>query len=77
MTVTADNKRRVVLPSAKPGDLFEVQLSGEGNLTLTKLKPIRSRTTPVRFEKRGKYTVGVSERPISPEAIRQAVAEFP
>jgi hypothetical protein len=77
MTVTADNKRRVVLPSAKPGDLFEVQFSGEGKLTLTKLKPIRSRTTPVRFEKRGKYTVGISERPVSSEAIRQALADFP
>jgi hypothetical protein len=77
MTVSADNKRRVVLPWAKPGDLFEVQYCGEGKLTLTKLEPIRSRRTRVRFEKRGKYTVGVSESQVSLEAIKEALAHFP
>jgi hypothetical protein len=40
MTVKADNKRRVVLPSARAWDLFEVQVLGEGRLTLTRLEPI-------------------------------------
>jgi hypothetical protein len=77
MTVTADNKRRVVLPSAKPGDLFDIQISGEGRLTLTRLEPIAARKTPVRFVKRGGFTVGVSDRPVSQEAIDQALADFP
>jgi hypothetical protein len=77
VTVTADNKRRVVLPSAKPGDLFQVEISGEGTFTLTRLEPIQERPSPVRFKKRGKFTVGVSDRPVSQEAIDQALADFP
>ena len=77
MTVKADSKRRVVLPLAEPGDLFEVQLCGQGKLTLTKLEPVQGRTTPVTFRKRGRYTVGFSDRPVSEEAIREAVADYP
>ncbi len=77
MTVTADNKRRVVLPSANPGDLFEVRISGEGVFTLIKLEPVAERKTPVRFQKRHGFTVGVSKRAISREAIAEALADFP
>ena len=38
MTVIADNKRRVVLPGAKPGDRFDVQDSGLKKV-LTLLEP--------------------------------------
>lgn len=38
MTVIADNKRRVVLPGAKPGDAFDIQDSGFKKV-LTLLKP--------------------------------------
>jgi hypothetical protein len=42
VTVTADDKKRVVLPSAKPGDCFDVQASGEGTFVLRRLAPPRS-----------------------------------
>jgi hypothetical protein len=42
MTVTADNKRRVVLPGAKPGDVFEVKDSGVQKV-LTLLEPANPR----------------------------------
>jgi hypothetical protein len=32
MTAIADNKKKVVLPTAKPGDRFDVEVSGEGFL---------------------------------------------
>ncbi len=35
---TADAKRRVVLPAAKPGDVFEIQSQGEGRLLLVRLE---------------------------------------
>jgi hypothetical protein len=35
---TADAKRRVVLPAAKPGDVFDVQSQGEGRLLLVRLE---------------------------------------
>ena len=77
MTVTADSKRRVIIPSARPGDLFEIQTAGEGKVTLTRLEPVRQRPNRGRFEKRGKYSVLVTERPISLDAIKEALADFP
>ena len=38
-TSTADAKRRVVLPAAKPGDVFDIQSQGEGRLLLVRLEP--------------------------------------
>jgi len=35
---TADTKRRVVLPVAKPGDVFDIQTQGEGRLLLVRLE---------------------------------------
>lgn len=36
---TADAKRRVVLPAARPGDVFDIQSQGEGRLLLVRLEP--------------------------------------
>lgn len=38
-TSTADAKRRVVLPAAKPGDVFDIQNQGDGRLLLVRLEP--------------------------------------
>ncbi len=34
----ADAKKRVVLPTAKPGDVFDIQAQGEGRLLLVRLE---------------------------------------
>jgi hypothetical protein len=39
---TADTKRRVVLPAAKPGDVFDIQSQGEGRLLLVRLERPKS-----------------------------------
>jgi hypothetical protein len=39
---TADAKRRVVLPAARPGDIFDIQNQGEGRLLLVRLEPPKS-----------------------------------
>ena len=78
MTVVTDNKKRVTLRLAQPGDRFDVQAVSGGNYVLTKLVPVQSRgTAKVRIEKRGPYHVGVLDHPIDEEAIKVAVAEFP
>ena len=78
MTVVTDNKKRVTLRLAKPGDRFDVQIISNGNYILTKLEPVQLRdTAKVRIEKRGQYHVGVLDHPINEEAIKDAVAEFP
>ena len=78
MTVVADNKKRVTLRLANPGDRFDVRVSPEGKFILTKLEPVQQ-TPPakVRIEKRGCYHVGVLDRPINEEALREALADFP
>ena len=37
MTTTADSKKRIVLPTARPGDVFDVQRQGEGSFVLVRL----------------------------------------
>jgi len=38
MTTRADSKKRVVLPAANPGDVFDVQDHGDGRFTLVRLE---------------------------------------
>ena len=78
MTVVADSKKRVTLRLAKPGDRFDIQISGAGNYILTKLEPVPGLPpAKVRIEKRGKYHVGILDRPIQEAALKEALAEFP
>ena len=37
MTAVADNKKRVTIRTARPGDRFDVQVSEDGKIVLTKL----------------------------------------
>lgn len=43
-TSIADSKKRVVIPAAKPGDVFDVQPQGEGSYLLVRLQ--RPEVTP-------------------------------
>ena len=45
MTAVADNRKRVTIKSAKPGDRFDVQVTPDGKVTLTPLVPIASLAT--------------------------------
>ena len=77
MTVIADNKKRVVLPPVKPGDRFDVQVEGE-KLVLTKLVPAKNRPrAKVRFVQENGRTVAKTDQPISVEAIKEVLSEFP
>ena len=47
MTVTADSKRRVVMPGARPGDVFACEDEGNGHFLLVRLNkpaPPRKKT---------------------------------
>lgn len=49
MTTRADSKKRIVLPAANPGDVFDIQSDGDGRFTLVRLarpepKPRLTRT---------------------------------
>lgn len=78
MTVVADSKKRVTIRAANPGDRFDVQAAGEGRFVLTRLE--RGSSAPqakVRIVKRGKYSVGVLDRPIDERALAAALRDFP
>ena len=76
MTVIADNKKRVVLTQAKPGDRFDVQVSANGYV-LRRLEPVKSKPAKVRFMKRDGYTVAITDQPINEQALREALVDFP
>ena len=76
MTVTADAKKRVVLPPAKPGDRFDVQISGNGKLVLTPLIP-DERPNQAKLVRKHGYLVAVGSRPITQAQVRAAMDEFP
>jgi len=70
MTVKTDEKRRVVLPSAKPGDVFNVELSG-GKILLTKLVPAQSKL--VRARKVKGIVMGSADVEIHPAEIVDSI----
>jgi len=76
MTVIADSKKRVTLP-AKPGERFDVQSFGGDKYVLTRLAPVAAGPAQVTFVKKRGYTVAHTSRPISIQAVKEALAEFP
>ena len=76
MTVIADNKKRVTLPT-RPGERFDVQTFGNEKFVLTRLAPVKMRPTKVTFKKVNGYTVAETNHPIDAEAIQRALEEFP
>jgi hypothetical protein len=63
-----------------PGDFYEPEIDRPDEIKLRRVSPssdTASRPAKVRFEKRGGYTVGVVDQPISLAAIKAALAEFP
>jgi hypothetical protein len=53
MTITADSKKRVVIPGAKPGDVFAVVQQDENHITLARLQS----PPPLASEKLTKHQV--------------------
>jgi hypothetical protein len=75
MTVIADNKKRVTLPT-KPGERFDLQAIGGDKFILTRLVQVE-RKEKVRLVKKHGYTVAVGARKITQAEVRKALDEFP
>jgi hypothetical protein len=75
MTVTADAKKRVDLPGAKPGDSFDVKVAGN-EFRLVRLEPGATGDTPRLVRKHG-YLLAAGTRPITQEQVRTALDELP
>jgi hypothetical protein len=74
MTVIADNKKRVTLPT-KPGERFDLQSFGNDKFVLTRLEPVKP--GKIRLIKKNGYTVAVSSRKITQAETRKLLDEFP
>ncbi|HEY1662074.1 MAG TPA: hypothetical protein VGI03_06620 [Verrucomicrobiae bacterium] len=75
MTVIADNKKRVTLPT-KPGERFDVQVVSSDKFVLTRLVPA-DRPERVRLVKKRGYLVAVGTRKITQAETRKLLDEFP
>jgi hypothetical protein len=73
MTVVADDKKCVPLPTAQPGDRFDLQIAGEGKYLLTQLEAAPASPSQVRIEKREGFSVGVLDRSIDERALAEAL----
>jgi hypothetical protein len=65
MTVTADDRRRVLLPVAKPGDRFDAQVWPDGKVVLTPLVPEGANARMVEPVMRD----GLLMLPVEPEQV--------
>jgi hypothetical protein len=79
-TATVDERKRVRLPTAAPGQVFIVEPNKDGSrIVLSKVAKLapRRRRANARFEKHGRYTVLVTDGPtITSEDVKRALEEF-
>ena len=77
ITTKADSRKRVVVPQAKPGEVYSVQDNMNGSFTLTVVKPVEPAAPKCRLAKARGYTVVVPGQPIDEQAIKELLADFP
>ena len=77
ITTKVDNRKRVVVPQAKPGQVYAVQENADGSFTLTVVAPRYPTRPKCRLAKEDGFTVSVPIQPINGAAIRELLADFP
>ena len=79
MTVTADDRKRVMLPHARPGELFDYSRDAEGRIILRRLKPEPNTPLPRKRLVKGKdgriYVTGGI--PVTTALLKKLMEEFP
>lgn len=76
-TVSVDKYHRIRLPDVEGGKRFAYENKGNGVLTLTEINPAEKKPIKARLEKRGRYTVVVTDRPVDETVIKELLADFP
>ncbi|HZV35077.1 MAG TPA: hypothetical protein VFB72_10940 [Verrucomicrobiae bacterium] len=77
-TVKVDDKKRVRLPDAKPGQVLAYEVSGE-TFTLTLVKKVEPNGRPSKFKlvmKKGRPVIQ-TDRVVSLETIKELLTELP
>jgi hypothetical protein len=76
-TTKADDEGRVLVPQAKPGQVYAVVENADGGFTLTAIKPAAMRRLQCRLAEENGFTVVVPQQPINEVAIKELLAELP
>jgi hypothetical protein len=72
-----DNRKRVLVPQATPGDVYAIEENGNGSFTLTAVHSAESARPQCRLAKEDGFTVAVPGQPINEQAIKELLADFP
>ena len=71
MTTTADSKKRIILPGARPGDVFDVQREGEGRFVVVRL----ARPEPKARMTQAQCLRAINKAPLRPKMDWQTLWE--
>ena len=78
MILVADDKGRLASREFfTPKQAFNVSKESDGSIRVVELEEKPLRPANVRFVKENGYTVGISDRTVSLETIKELLAEFP
>jgi hypothetical protein len=77
ITTKVDERKRLVVPQAEPGQIYAIRENADGSLTLTAVKPKEALSPKCRLAKEGGFTVVVPAQPIDEQAIKELLADFP
>jgi hypothetical protein len=72
-TLTVDDYNRIRLPDVKPRQVFAHEKEASGRIILTPVVPVEPKPAKVHF----KNGVAFTDQPISLDAIKAALADFP
>jgi hypothetical protein len=77
ITTKADNRKRVLVPQAQPGQVYALGENADGSFTLTAIKSTEAANLKCRVAKEDGFTVVVPGQPINEPAIKELLADFP
>jgi hypothetical protein len=77
ITTKADDQKRVLVPHAKPGQVYAIEENAEGGFTLTAIKSAEPTHPQCRLAKENGFTVVVPQQPIDELAIKELLVDFP
>ena len=76
ITTEVDDKNRIVVTHAKPGQVYAVRENSDGSFTLTAVTSAASAPTCLLADEDG-FPVAVPNQPIDEQAIKELLAEIP
>lgn len=77
ITTKVDDQKRIVVPQAKPGQVYAVEENLDGSFTLKAVGPVASVPPTCRLADEDGFPVAVPNQPIDEQAIKELLAEFP